>query len=162
MHGEASFIVRIVGGGAVLGALIVLPATPSLASKWIVGATPADKSGQAKSTLAPPATASLTAACLNSTTETAVVSWSAVTHATSYQVVQATTSGGTYSAPPSQPVGAATTVNIVYATTTNMYYKLYAFIGTNWKGAVSANATVAGIPTGFLAFATSGTRCAAN
>jgi hypothetical protein len=140
----------------------ILPTTTSLASKWTAGATPAANSGQAQSTTAPPATASLTAACLNSTTETAVVTWSAVADATSYQVVQATTSGGTYTASPTQPAGAVTTVNIVYTTGTTLYFKLYALIGTNWKGTLSANAKVVSTSPGFLVFATSGTRCTNN
>jgi len=142
--------------------LAVVPATLSAASNWVIAGLSAAHPAQAHSTTLPPATTSLTAACLNSTTETAVVSWAAVAHATSYQVVQATSSGGTYTASPTQPVGSVTTVNIVYTTSTTLYYKLYALIGTNWKSALSGNATVVSTTPGFLVFATSGTRCTNN
>ena len=148
--------------GAAASSLTLVSITSSGATNWLVAGSPAAKSAQALSMTAPPATTSLTAACLSTSAETAVITWSSVAHATSYQVYQATTSGGTYTASPTQPSGAVTTVNITYTTTTNLYYKLYAFIGTNWKGTFSAGATVSGVASGFLAFSTSTPRCTNN
>jgi hypothetical protein len=156
------FAVRGALCGAIASSLTLLSITSSGATNWHVAGTPASKSAQALSMTAPPATTTLTAACLSSSAETAVITWSAVAHATSYQVYQATSANGTYSASPTQPSGAVTTVNITYTTTTNLYYKLYAVIGTNWKGALSAGATVSGLAAGFLAFSTSNTRCTNN
>ncbi len=118
--------------------------------------------GEAQSTTKPPATSSLTAACKNSTSEVAVVSWTAVTNATSYVVEQATSSTGTYSAAGTQPSGTAITDSITYTTKVTYYYKLYAYIGTNWQGTLSANAKVGSTTPGYLVFNTSGTRCTAN
>jgi hypothetical protein len=147
---------------ALASSLTLLSITSSGATNWPVAATPASKSAQALSMTAPPATTTLTAACLSSSAETAVITWSPVAHATSYQVYQATSANGTYSASPTQPSGAVTAVNITYTTNTSLYYKLYAIVGTNWKGALSAGATVSGVTAGFLAFSTSNPRCTNN
>jgi len=147
---------------AVGATILVVPTAAWSTSSWLIGASLGAKPAQSQSSTAPPATSTLTAACLNSTSETAVITWTAVSHATSYQVVQSTTSGGTYTASPTQPSGAVTTVSITYTTATTLYYKLYAFVGTNWKGALSVNAKVGSTTPGFLVFATSGTRCTNN
>ena len=157
-----NLLVRAITTGGAVMAIALGQAIPSEATNWAAGAVSAARVAQAQSAAAPAATSSLTATCLNTTTETAVVTWTAVAHATSYQVVQATTAAGTYAAAPTQPVGAVTTVSISYVTAVRRYYKLYAVIGSNWKGALSGSATVASTTPGSLVFATSGTRCTAN
>ena len=147
--------------GVTLG-LALVPELPCQASSWVVGGLSAATAAQAHSSAAPAAPSSITAACASSSTEVADLSWAAVAHATSYQVVQATTATGSYTASATQPVGTATTVAITYTTSVSYYYKLYALIGTTWKSAVSANATVGSTTPGFLAFASSGTRCTPN
>ncbi|MGD0321162.1 MAG: hypothetical protein ABSC00_06100 [Acidimicrobiales bacterium] len=143
--------------------LVVLPTTAAAAATaWTTNMSASTHQGEAHSTTKPPATSSLTAACQNSTSEVAVVSWSAVTNATSYKVEQATTSSGTYSAAGTQPSGTALTDSITYTTNVTYYYKLYAYIGTNWQGTLSANAKVGSTTPGFLVFQTSGTMCTAN
>ncbi len=143
-------------------ALAVLPSASASASNWTTKMNTTTYLGEGQSKTKPPATASITAACKNSTSEVAVVSWTAVTNATSYVVEQAMTSGGTYSAAGTQPSGTAVTDSITYTTSVTYYYKVYAYIGTNWQGTLSANAKVGSTTPGFLVFNTSGTRCTAN
>jgi hypothetical protein len=156
------------------GALVLFgPSSLSLASaatNWIVSlATGSKGESQAQPAITTvdgnPAT--FTAACVNATSEQALLNWtSAGTAVTGYAIYVSATAGGTYALDATQPTGTALTVTETYTTAGKKYYRLearslnWAFPGTTITNAREAN--VAGTNGGYLTMATTGTECKAT
>ncbi len=123
-----------------VGALCLLSSAPAVeaASNWVVHVATTN-SGEAHATVLPAAPTSVTAACAAPTTsKTIKVTWSAVTHATTYSVFEATTSAtGTYT---SVATGVTTTswTSGTLTAGTNYWFEVTALIGTNWTSVKSA------------------------
>jgi hypothetical protein len=108
------------------------------ATNWAVQlATGSNGEGHAQAL--PSAPASLAASCAAPTiSQTINVTWSAVAHATTYSVYDATTSAsGTYTLAAS---GVTTTswTSGTLASSTNYWFKVLAKVGSNWSSAKSA------------------------
>ena len=120
---------------AVLIGLVMAPAVDA-ASNWVVhvGST---NSGEGKANVLPAAPASPAAACTSpASNKTIKVSWSAVTHATTYSVFQSTTSStGTYT---SIATGVTATSWTSGTTAGNYWFKVEALVGSNWTSPQSA------------------------
>jgi hypothetical protein len=115
-------------------------ATPQLAwaSAWSTSVT-AGSRGQSAAQPAPAAPATPTATCVSSGGNTVNVTWTAVAHATSYTVLQATASA-------SGPYTAVATVSPTSWTsgalaTANYWFQVKATIGTNWASPASTATT---------------------
>lgn len=110
----------------------------SAATNWTVHLTNGSH-GKAKGDTAPAAPTGVSAACqgvlLN---DHIVVSWSAVTHASAYQVYDATSSNGTYSAIGSMVTTTTSTVTV--GVVGSYWFKVQAFAGTNWTSPLSTAA----------------------
>jgi fibronectin type 3 domain-containing protein len=111
----------------------------SAATNWTVRLATASH-GKARGDTAPAAPTGVTAACqgvlLN---DKIVVSWSAVTHASAYQVYDATSANGTYTTIGSTVT--TTTQTVTIATTGSYWFKVQALAGTHWT---SPQSTAAG------------------
>ena len=117
------------------------------ASNWMVQVAAGSK-GEGQAQAIPAAPTSVAASCAAPTTsKTIKVTWSAVTHATSYSVYYATTSAsGTYTLAAS---GVATTswTSGALTTGTNYWYEVTVIIGTHWtsvKSSASGESTING------------------
>jgi len=115
------------------------------ATNWLVHLASASKGEAAAQTL-PAAPASPAASCSSPlSTMTIKVTWSAVTHATTYSVYDSTTSAtGTYSLVAS---GVATTswTSGTLTSGTNYWFKVVAVVGSNWsssKSSATAESTI--------------------
>jgi hypothetical protein len=113
----------------------------AVATSWVVGFSGGKGHGQSQSQ--PPApTGTPTAVCVSSTTQTVKITWTAVTHATSYTIYDSTTgSGGTYNT-------LATGITTNPYTTASLaagtyYFKVAAVVGSTpgWTGLKSTNTT---------------------
>jgi hypothetical protein len=109
-----------------------------------------------------------TAACVSSSSESAVLTWtSAGTAVTGYQVLVSSTVNGTFALDTTQPSGTSLTVTETYTSATgNKFYRLEAK-SLNWPfpGTTITNArqaSVLGTNGGWLTMASSGTRCTAT
>lgn len=114
---------------------LVSPETAGAAGNWVVRLAGAS-SGEAHA-LALPTAPTATSACTSpASAKTVKISWTAVTHATTYAVYQATTVNGTYTL---QTSGVSTTswTTAVLATGT-YFYEVLADVGTNWSSGKSA------------------------
>jgi hypothetical protein len=123
---------------AALSGLVMAPAVDA-ASNWVVHVASAN-SGEAKAAVLPAAPASPAAACTSpASNKTIKVTWTAVTHATTYSVYQSTTSAtGTYT---SVATGVTTTSWTSGTTAGNYWFKVAALIGTTWTSPESAATT---------------------
>ncbi len=127
----------------VLSSLVIAPAVDA-ASNWVVHLTSV-KGGEAQAQVLPAAPASPAAACVAPTTsKTIKVTWSAVTHATTYSVYESTTTvSGTYNLVAS---GVATTSWTSGTLTTGSYwFEVAALVGANWtstKSVATAQRTI--------------------
>jgi hypothetical protein len=127
-----SAFVIIVAVGLLLGA----GGTAWATTKW-VPTLHAGSTGEAKVQGAPAAPTGAAAACTSSSGMTIKVSWSAVTKATNYSVYEATTSAsGTFSLVASGVSAASWTSATLSAG--NYWFKVTAYIGTNWLGTKSS------------------------
>jgi hypothetical protein len=115
-------------------------ATPQLAwaSAWSTSVT-AGSRGQSTAQPAPAAPATPTATCVSSNGNTVNVTWTAVAHATSYTVRQATASA-------SGPYTVVATVSPTSWTSGALasgsyWFEVTATIGTNWTGPASTATT---------------------
>jgi len=123
-----------------VAALVVLVGARAVdaATNWAVHVA-STNSGEAHAQVLPAAPASPAASCAAPTTsKTIKVTWSAVTHATTYSVFEATTSAtGTYS---SVATGVTTTswTSGTLTAGTNYWFEVTALIGTNWTSVKSA------------------------
>jgi hypothetical protein len=129
-----SLVAALIAGAApaVLGS-----AAPAVAATfWTVGLG-SGSHAEAKGENAPAAPTGVTAACqgllLNGNV---VVTWSPVTHASAYQVYQATSSGGTYTA--KGATVATTTATVAPGALGSFFFKVQAIGGTHWAGPLSA------------------------
>ena len=108
------------------------------ATNWLVGSA-AGTHGEGQATVLPAAPASPAASCVAPTTsKTIKVTWSAVTHATTYSVYEATTSSsGTYT---SVATGVSTTswTSGTLTAGTNYWFEVLAVVGTNWSSSKSS------------------------
>ncbi len=95
-------------------------------------------SGEAHADTLPAAPASPTATCTNpASTRTVKVSWTAVTHATTYAVWESTTTAtGTYTQVMSGVTTASWTTGVLG--TGHYFFEVVANVGTNWASAKSA------------------------
>jgi hypothetical protein len=140
-------------------------------SKWPVSLATNSKGesdSQAAITTAASKPLTFTAACSSSTTETAVLTWSAIagTGVTGYEVLVSSTVNGTFAVDTTQPSGTTQTVTETYTTAGEKFYRLEAK-SLNWTfpGATityARQAAVAGTNGGYLTMATSGTECSAT
>lgn len=107
------------------------------ATAWTLSVLAGSK-GQAHSQVLPTAPAGPTAACTSpASNKTVKVSWTAVTHATSYTVWVSTTSAtGTYTSAASGVVATSWTSGTL--ATGNYWYEVSAAIGSNWASAKSS------------------------
>jgi hypothetical protein len=121
--------------------MCLLSSAPAVdaASNWVVHVATTN-SGEAHATVLPVAPASPVAACTSpATNRTIKVTWTAVTHATTYSVYQSTTSAtGAYTLIAS---GVTTATWTSGTTTGNYWFEVAALIGTNWTGPKSAATT---------------------
>lgn len=109
-----------------------------------------------------------TAACVSSSSESALLNWtSAGSGVTGYEVLVSSTVNGVFAVDTTQPAGTALTVTETYTTSTgNKFYRLEAK-STNWPfpGTTITNArqaAVSGTNGGFLTIASSGAKCKAT
>jgi hypothetical protein len=144
----------------------------SAASNWLVSLTAGSKAeshAQPAITTVTGNPVTFTAACVNATSEKAVLTWtnaSTGTAVTGYAIYVSATAGGTYALDVTQPAGTALTVTETYTTAGTKYYRLeaksvnWAFPGTTITNA--REASVAGTNGGYLTMATTGTKCSAT
>jgi hypothetical protein len=127
--------------------LAVAIALAVVLARTLVGASthwqPTLKTGmtaESKATAKPAAPGSVTASCYSSSRQKVTVSWSAVTHATSYTVWENSTSSATAS---------VTTTSWTSATlsATTYRFKVSANFGTKWKGTKSGYTSTITIST---------------
>ena len=125
-------------GVGIWSAAILAVADPAYASNWVVRLAAASQ-GEAHSQAVPVAPSGVTSTCQTpASAKQLKVTWSAVTHATSYQVWQSHNSGA-YSS-----VATATTTSWTSASglATGTYsYEIKALIGTNWVSVLSSPTT---------------------
>src|ERR1700758_5382834 len=118
---------------ATLAALTVLCAlsVPAQASAWIV-TLHTGSAAEGHSNLLPSAPGSPGAACTSATAATIKVTWSSVTHASTYSVYQATSAAtGPYSLAASGVT--TTTWTSGSLATGNYWFEVAALQGTNWQ-----------------------------
>lgn len=118
--------------------LLQLPGLASAATAWIVRSA-TGSSGESHAQGLPAAPTGVTATCNAPTTaKTIKVSWSAVTHATTYSVYDSTTSAtGSYALVAS---GVSTTswTSGTLTAGSNYWFEVAAGVGTNWLGVKSS------------------------
>jgi hypothetical protein len=119
----------------VVGMVLGLAGT-AWATNWIP-LLKSGSAGEAKATGAPAAPSGATAACTSTSAKTVKVSWSSVTHATTYTVYEATISAsGTYTSVANGVTTTSWTSGTLAAA--NYWFEVAAYIGTNWLGAKSS------------------------
>lgn len=116
---------------------LVVAATPAIASAsiWTVHLQ-GNGAGQARAQAAPSAPAGVSAACTSSSKTTVGVTWSPVTHASTYTVYESSTSSLTgYSAAASALSGTSWTSPSLSSGT--YWFEVDALVGSNWESAHS-------------------------
>jgi hypothetical protein len=107
------------------------------ATSW-TDALASSSKAQAQAQVLPSAPAGVSAACTSSSGKTIKVTWSAVTHASSYSVYKSTTSSSSgFSVTATGVVGVSWTSGTLSNAT--YWFQMAADIGTNWLGANSAS-----------------------
>ena len=123
---------------ALVGLLASTTGAAWAATNWTV-TLHAGSSGEGQSQTVPSAPTGVTAACIAPTTsKTIKVSWTAVSHATTYTVYDSTTSAtGTYS---SIATGVTTTswISGTFNAGTNYWFEVTVSVGSNWTSAKSS------------------------
>jgi hypothetical protein len=139
-------------------------------TKWTISlatGSKAESQAQPAITTAASNPVTFTAACVNATSEQAVLVWtSAGTAVTGYAVYVSATVNGTFALDTTQPTGTALTVTETYTTAAKKFYRLEAK-SANWAfpGTTITNArevSVAGTIGGYLTMAKTGTECTAT
>jgi hypothetical protein len=121
---------------SVLSAFLPQASGVAGASSWAV-ALSAGSGGHTHAQAAPPAPAGMTATCTSFAQTTVLVSWSAVTHATTYTIYQSTTSSTTaFSSAAAGVVGTSWTSPSL--STGTYWFKVAAYEGNFWASATSA------------------------
>ncbi len=125
--------------------IVSVTGTAFAATNWLVHVATVNK-GESRAQTLPSAPSSPAASCAAATTaQTIKVTWSAVTHATTYSVYDATTSAtGAYSLASS---GVATTswTSGTLTSGTNYWFEVVAEVGSKWssvKSAATAESTI--------------------
>ncbi len=135
---------------AVFSTALLVWAGPTSASTWALVLHVGSK-GEAKAQAAPSAPTGVSAACVSSSLQEVVVSWSAVTHASSYTVYDSTTSSSSgYAAAATGVSGTTWTSGTLSAA--NYWFEVAVYVGTNWVSTKSA-------ATGESTISSSGTKC---
>jgi hypothetical protein len=128
---------RHVAQATILLALLLLFDSASAgATPWVVGLT-GTRTGEAQAAAAPPAPTGVVAACISSSGATIKVTWTAVTHASSYTIWQSTTSATSGFSVVATGVTSTSWTSGTLAKT-SYWFQVSAFIGSNWT---SANST---------------------
>jgi hypothetical protein len=170
-YGPASFTIWTSADGTAVAPVtgtetIVSAGPPGTATHWTPATT--SSSGEAHAGAAPGAPASPKGGaassylCDSTTSEVVDLTWSAVTHATAYVVLQASTAGGTYSAASPTPVFIGTTATITYTTAVTEYFKVEALVGAVWVSALSGNAVNGSVASGYVVTSTTAPECTNN
>lgn len=148
------------------GSTIVASGPPGTGSNWTLASpTPL---GEATAAAAPAAPAAVQGGvtggylCASTASEVVALSWSAVAKATSYVILQSSTSGGSYLPATPAPVFSGTTATITYTTAVTEYFKVEAEVGTAWVSAMSGNATNGSVSPGYVVTALSTPFCTNN
>ncbi len=165
---------RLLVASACVAVLVVGFSDHSLvdaATKWLPGLASGSRGeghAQPAITTATGNPSSFTAACVSSSSESAVLTWtSAGAGVTGYEVLVSATVNGTFAVDVTQPSGTALTVTETYTSATGKkFYRLEAK-SANWPfpGTTITNAreaAVAGTIGGYLTMASSGTECTAT
>jgi hypothetical protein len=143
-----------------------LVAPSSSGSNWTVASN--TSSGEASSEGAPASPGSVFGGatggymCDPGGNEEVDLAWTPVTGATSYVVLQSSSSSGTYSVAIPTPVYSGTTATISYTAAATEYYEIEAYIGTSWVSLPSGVATNGSISPGFVVLANSAPECTNN
>jgi len=122
--------------------LLLLCAAPAQAD-WAVGVG-ANSAGEARAAAAPTAPIGVTSACTSVLATTVNVTWSAVTHASTYEIWESTTSSSSgFSIAATGVTGTSwTSGNLAPG---NYWFEVSAFVGTNWtspNSSASAQRTI--------------------
>lgn len=149
------------------GSETLAAAVPGSGTAW--AATLSDSGGEAQAGAKPSTPASPKGAqgsgdylCASSSTEQVVLQWTAVPHATSYTVEDASSASGTYSALTGVTFTSATSASITFTTSGTEYFKVIANIGSEWKSSTSAVAVDGGVSSGYVVTSTSSPECTDN
>ncbi len=127
---------------AAIVSVVLMAATPASSSTWTVGLK-TGSAGEAVAQPAPVAPSGASASCYSTTQQKITVTWTAVTHATSYTILDSTTSAaGTYTATATGQTG--TTWTSATLGSANYWFKVEAYVGSNW---VSTTSTATGETT---------------
>jgi hypothetical protein len=120
---------------AIVAAALLISAAPASASNW-VPVLKTGSSGEAQAQAAPAAPGGVSAACVSSSGKTVTISWSAVAHAASYTVWEATSSSGPYTA--AKQNLAATSWTTGTLTVGNYWFEVTDYLGSKWQSGYSA------------------------
>ena len=116
--------------------IAVATAAPALASSWTEGLV-SGSSAEANSSPLPASPVGVNAACGSATSSNVIVSWNAVGVATSYRVLESTTSAaGPYKIVAIAVAGTSWTGSKLASG--NYWFEVSALVGANWVGAPSA------------------------
>jgi len=107
------------------------------ASTWVVALT-AGSHGEGHAQALPSAPTGVTSACTASNLKTVKVTWTAVTHGTSYTIDQSTTSSSSGFSSVATGV-AGTSWTSASLANGNYWYRVVGFVGTNWASAQSSS-----------------------
>ena len=113
-------------------------------TNFAVGLTAGSK-GEAQAQAKPVAPATISATCFSSSAKEIVVSWSAVTHASTYTVLRATALAGPYTSVATGVAGLTTTETLA---NDNYWFEVEAVFGTNWTGTPSSASAETTIQSG--------------
>lgn len=123
----------------VAGAALLISACPAFATSWAL-LLKSGSAAEAQAHAAPAAPTGVSAACVSPSQRLIKVSWSAVTHATTYTVEDSTTSAtGTYA--PIATGQAGTSWTSASLTAGNYWFEVETYMGTKWLS-VNSSATV--------------------
>jgi hypothetical protein len=140
--------VSLVLAGAVCAASLMSGA--AFASSWAI-VLHAGSTGEAQAQPMPSAPATASAACVSSTQQKVTVTWSAVTHATSYTVLYSTTSATSgYAVEVSGQTGTSWTSGTLGVA--NYWFEVEGYEGTHWVSSPSS-------ATAETTISTTGTKC---
>jgi fibronectin type 3 domain-containing protein len=117
-----------------LAVLVAVDATAAASASAWPTALQAGSSAQARAQPVPSPPSTVTATCTSTLGNTIIVSWTAVAHAASYTVWQATSANGTYTFTKNAATSPTTTPALLVGT---FFFKVTVTIGDNWLSAMS-------------------------
>lgn len=124
----------IVAVSTALAVLVAVDATAAASASAWPTALQAGSSAQARAQPVPSPPSTVTATCTSTLGNTIIVSWTAVAHAASYTVWQATSANGTYTFTKNAATSPTTTPALLVGT---FFFKVTVTIGDNWLSAMS-------------------------